>query len=62
MRSKLDIPCLPFMGKDLVLEDTAKDLGITLDSNLTFDERIIKSVSLCMSHLSQINRTRHVFD
>ena len=42
MRSKLDIPCLPFMGKDLVPEHTAKDLGVILDSNLTFDEHIIK--------------------
>lgn len=35
MRSKLDIPRLPFMGRDLVPEDTAKDLEVTLDANLT---------------------------
>ena len=50
------------MGKDIVPTDTAKDLGVILDSNLTYDEHIIKTVSSCMSRLGQINRVKHVFD
>ena len=55
-------PRLTFMGRDLVPEHTAKDLGVILDSNLTYDEHITKTVSSCMSFLGQISRTKHVFD
>ena len=50
------------MGKDIIPTDTAKDLGVILDSNLTYDEHVIKTVSLCKSRLGQINRVKHVFD
>ena len=40
MHSKLEIPFLPFMGRDLIPADTTRDLGATLDSNLTYDEHI----------------------
>ena len=33
MRAKLQFHSLPFMGKDIVPTDTAKDLGVILDSN-----------------------------
>ena len=59
MRAKLQFP---FMGKGIVPTDTAKDLGVILDSNLTYDEHIIKTASSCMSRLGQINRVKHVFD
>ena len=62
MRAKLQFHSLPFMGKDIVPSDTAKDLGVILDSNLTYDEHIIKTASSCMSRLGQINRVKHVFD
>jgi len=62
MRAKLQFHSLPFMGKDIIPSDTAKDLGVILDSNLTYDEHIIKTASSCMSHLGQINRVKHVFD
>ena len=62
MRAKLQFHSLPFMGKDIVPTDTAKDLGVILDSNLTYDEHIIKTASSCMSRLGQINRVKHVFD
>ena len=61
-RSKLDNFCLPFMGRDLVPKHTTKNLGVSLDSNFTYDEHVIKTVSSCMSHLGQISRTRHAFD
>ena len=63
MRAKLQFHSLPLMGKDIVVPtDTAKDLGVILDSNLTYDENIIKTASSCMSRLFQINRVKHVFD
>ena len=62
MRAKLQFHSLPFMGKDIIPSDTAKDLGVILDSNLTYEEHIIKTASSCISHLGQINRVKHVFD
>ena len=58
MRAKLQFHSLPF----IVPADTAKDLGVILDSNLTYDEHIINAASSCMSRLAQINRVKHVFD
>ena len=52
-------PSLTFMGRELVLEHTANDLRVILDTNLTCDERITKPFSSCMSCLSQISRTKH---
>ena len=40
------------MGRELVPEHTAKDLGVILDTNLTYDEHITKTVSSYMSSLS----------
>ena len=37
MRAKLQFHSLPFMRKDIVSTDTAKDLGVILDSNLTYE-------------------------
>ena len=62
MRSKLDIPRLPFMGRYLVPEDTARDLGVYLDANSTFDEHITKTVSKCTSCLSQAEPSMHLIN
>ena len=62
MHSRMTTRSLTFMGRELVPEHTAKDLGVILDAYLTYDEHITKTVSSCMSSLSQISRTRHVFD
>ena len=40
MHSRLVTPSLTFMGRELVPEHTAKDLGVILDTNLTYDEHI----------------------
>ena len=40
----------------------AKDLGVTLDVNLTYNHHVNKTVSTCMSILGQINRVKHAFD
>ena len=55
MCAKLQFHSLPFMGKDIVPTDTAKDLGVILVFNLTYDEHIIKTASSCMSRLGQIS-------
>ena len=67
-RAKLNLWCLA-AGKcipdwslpaslELVPEQTAKDFGVILDTNLTYDEEIAKAISSCMSCLSQISLTR----
>ena len=42
---------LSLLGKALEPSETVKDLGVTFDKNLTFNEHIIKTVSSCMSAL-----------
>jgi hypothetical protein len=49
------------LGNDLVPVQTVKDLGVTFDKNLTFNDHTVKNVSSCMSALGQINRVKHVF-
>ena len=55
MHSRLVTPSLTF--RELVPEQTSKDLGVILDTNLTYDEHITKAISSCMSCLIQISRT-----
>jgi len=50
------------LGKELEPVKAARDLGITLDSNLRYNEHIVSTVSSCMSRLGQINRIKHIFD
>lgn len=54
--------CLSFLGEDITPVSSAKDLGVTLDSNLTFDYHISELTSSCMSKLCQINRVKDSFD
>ena len=35
---------------------------MTFDDQLTFNDHIVKTISSCMSSLSQINRAKHAFD
>ena len=50
------------MGKELEPLSTSKDLGITLDTRLSYGHHVTNLVSSCMSKLFQINRIRHLFD
>ncbi len=50
------------LGKKLFPVTSATDLGVTLDSGLTYDEHVTKLVSSCVDSLCQINRARHLFD
>ena len=53
---------LSLLGKQLTPAKSAKDLGVILDPNLTYEDHITKTVSTCMSRLGQINRVKHVLD
>ena len=55
-------PSLSFLGKTLTPVSSAKDLGLTLDSHLSYDDHISKLTSSCLSKLMQINRVRQSFD
>ena len=61
MLSKVQDFSVNLLGEALVPVESAKDLGLTLDENLTF-EHIVKTVSSCMSILYQINRVKYAFD
>ena len=60
MISKLPDIQLSLLGKKLIPAQTVKDLGVTFDKNLNFNEHILKTVSSCMSSLGQIGRVKHV--
>ena len=59
MISKLHEYHLSLLGKDISPVQSARDLGVTLDSNLTVDNHITTIVSEC---LAQINRVKHCLD
>ena len=50
------------LGKDLVPTRCARDLGVSFDDQLTFSGHTGKTVSSCMSSLTQINRPKHAFN
>ena len=59
--SKLPHVTVPFLGQEFTPASSAKDLGIILDSNLTFTEHISTLPSSLLSSLCQISRVRHLF-
>ena len=46
---------ISLLGKELVPDDFVKDLGVTFDKYLTFNEHTINTVSSCISTLVQIS-------
>ena len=55
-------PSPSFLGKTLKPVDSAKYLGVTLDSHLTYTSHISNLFSTCISKLCQINRVKQSFD
>ena len=53
---------ISFLGKEITPVSSAKDLGIILDNNLTYDQHIHQLTSLCMTKLCQINRVKNSYD
>ena len=45
---------LSLLGDDLIPAKAVKDLNVTSDPNLTFDDHILKTVSSCTPSLAQI--------
>ena len=65
MTSKRHECHLSFLGKDISPVQSARDLGLILDPNLTFDNNITTTVSECISRrLAQItsNCVKHCLD
>lgn len=52
MHAKLQFHSLPFVGKDIVPTDTAKDLGMIWDSNIMHDEHIINTGKYFQKHIT----------
>ena len=50
-----------FLGKTIRPVQNVKDLGLTMDPTLSFDEHIKQVVSSSMKKLHQINRIKHLF-
>ena len=59
--SKLPDVTVSFLGQQLCPVLSAKDLGVTLDSGLTFNNHISSLSSSSLSSLCQISRVRHLF-
>jgi hypothetical protein len=53
---------ISFMGKILEPVDFAKDLGLLMDSHLSYDKHISNLVLSCLYKLCQINRVKNNFD
>jgi hypothetical protein len=58
----LEETTITFLGEEITPTTNAKDLGLTLDSYLTYDYHIKNVVSSCMAKLCQINRVQDSFD
>ena len=53
---------ITIFGKEIRPVLNAKDLGMLLDSRLSYDEQITSAVSTCIANLCQINRVKHILD
>ena len=51
-----------FMGRSLTAVESAKDLGVFIDSHMTYDTHICYLVSSCLSKLVQISCVKNSFD
>ena len=52
---------LSLLGKELAPSQSVKDLGVTFDKNLAFNNHVVNTVSSCMTALGQVNRVKPVF-
>jgi hypothetical protein len=52
--------CLTLLGKGIYPVLSVKDLGVTLDSCLSYDNHITDVVSKCTGSLCQINRVKYL--
>ena len=50
------------LGKKVTPSPSARDLGLQVDSTLSYDEHVTQTVSSCIGSLCQINRVKHLFE
>ena len=50
------------LANELLPSESIRDLGVTFDPTLSFDNHILATVSSCMSKLTQINQAKHPFN
>ena len=50
------------LSKETTPSKSAKNPGVTMDCNLTYDEHVTQVTSKCIGSLCQINRVKHQFD
>ena len=62
MRKITDDIHVTLLGKQIYAVSSTKDLGITIDSSLAYDEHVTNLVSSCAASLCQINRIKYVLD
>ena len=62
MVTNLLLNCLSLLGKELIPVHVIKDVSITFNLSLIFDEHIVKTVSSCFSSLAQIDHVKHMLD
>ena len=62
MTSKLHEFHFSLLGEDISPVKSAKDIGVILDPNLTFDSHVTTTVSECIACLAQIIRVKHCLD
>ena len=50
------------LSKEVLPSCSAKDLGVIVDSHLSFDKHVTEVVSKCIGSLCQRNGVKHLFD
>jgi hypothetical protein len=61
-RANIASTTLKFAGSDLTPVASARDLGVIVDSELSFDSHISKICQTSYLHIRQIRRVRHLLD
>ena len=58
----LSLPPVVLMGKSIKPSAVVKDLGVWVDTAVTFDDHIFKLSSSCLYKLRRINKIKHLLD
>ena len=53
---------ITLLSKQITLSKFAKNLGVTMDLNLTYDKHITQLTWKCIGSLCQINGAQYLFD
>ena len=53
---------ITLLSEEITSSKSAKNLKVTMDCNLTYDEHVTQVTTECMGSLCQINRVKYLFD